>query len=99
MFRAPKTKHSKQGHPNIGHVLNKRRRKHIKEGPYTKPSATLQGDIRSLDDSSYICVYIYICISHTRPYVHIYICTELSRVQVIESDRIMYGDIGVCGVT
>ena len=41
IFRAPKPKHIKEGHPNIGHVLNKRRRKHFKEGPYTKPSATL----------------------------------------------------------
>ena len=49
--RAPKTKHIKQGHPNIGHVLNKRRQKHIKEGPYAKPSATLH---------VYRFVYIYI---------------------------------------
>ena len=31
----------KQGHPNNGHILNKQRRKHIKEGPYAKVSATL----------------------------------------------------------
>ena len=41
IFRAPKTKQIKLGHPNNGHVLNKRRRKHIKEGPYTKVNATL----------------------------------------------------------
>ena len=41
IFRAPKTKHIKQGHPNSGHVLKKRRRKHVKDGPYTKVSATL----------------------------------------------------------
>ena len=41
IFRAPKPKHIKEGH-NIGHVLNKRRQKHFKEGPYTKPSATLR---------------------------------------------------------
>ena len=41
MFKAPKPKHLKQDPPNNGQILNKRRRKHIKEGLYTKVSATL----------------------------------------------------------
>ena len=41
IFRAPKAQHIKEGLPNNGHVLNKRRRKHIKEGIFTKVSATL----------------------------------------------------------
>ena len=49
IFRDPKPKHIKEGHPNIGHVLNKRRRKHFKEGPFNKPSATL-----ALQDPKYL---------------------------------------------
>ena len=41
IFRAAKPKHIKQDLPNNGQILNKRRRKDIKEGLYTKVIATL----------------------------------------------------------
>ena len=41
IFRAAETKHIKEGLPNRGHVLNKRRREHIEEGLFTEVSATL----------------------------------------------------------
>ena len=62
-LRAPKPKHIKEGHPNIGHALNKGRRKHFKEGAFIKPSATL---IRSAKSSR--CYQpVYNCDPNTIP--------------------------------
>ena len=54
-----------------------------------------------------VYIYVYMYKPHTPVYTYVYIyisicvciCVELHRVQVIGSDRVMYGDMGVCGVT
>ena len=42
-FRAPKSQRIKEGLPNNGQALNKRRPNHIKESLFSKSSATLDG--------------------------------------------------------
>ena len=54
MLRAPKTKHIKQDLPDNGQILNKRRSKHIKQGLFTKVSATLCNVLAPLNGSCFM---------------------------------------------
>ena len=62
MSMAPKPKHMEQDLANNGQILNKRRRKHIKEGLYTKVSATLQESRRAEQLSGYRWLWVLVAL-------------------------------------
>ena len=86
IFRAPKTN---QGHPKNGHVPNKRRRKHINEGPYTKVSATLGASCRLLVFSKVFAIFFDVAESFKFSAHHLGLRRDSTEALAQEQDGIV----------